>query len=271
KMPAGKFFLEIFAGVGHLRVAAAAAGLRVAVPIDARNGDHLDVTCKAVADVIIGWILAGRIWMVWLGTPCTSWTAALRRHRGSDGAGGQARDAAGLACARFTCRVLRACRSAGVQFVVENPRNSALWQWPPLVRFTRRAVSVSLEMCSYGAAWRKPTRLVGTLEGLERMGQLCPGHGRHVVLQGSVHLPGTGWRWRTSFASVYPLRFCRRLAGLCWDAAPSPAWRSCADARLDEQRGSQLAAARSSVVDEPFHLGALPRAATLGWESADGR
>ena len=38
---AGRFFLEIFAGVGHLRAAVAAAGLRVAVPIDTLDFDYV--------------------------------------------------------------------------------------------------------------------------------------------------------------------------------------------------------------------------------------
>ena len=43
---AGRFFLEIFAGVGHLSAAVAAAELREAVPIDTLKEDHFDATCK---------------------------------------------------------------------------------------------------------------------------------------------------------------------------------------------------------------------------------
>ena len=117
-------------------------------------------------------------------------------------------------------------RQLGLPFVIENPANSRLWKWPALQRELRHhSISdVVLDMCCFDAAWKKPTRLVGTLPLLELLGGRCPGHPRHVRLQGVVEVEGKRL-WRTKFAAAYPPRLCRAVAAVAGDAAPRSAWR----------------------------------------------
>ena len=107
------------------------------------------------------------------------------------------------------------------------------------------------------------------------MAATCPGHCRRAVLQGSVRLPAVGdaparWRWRTSFAAAYPPHFCRRLAGLLWDAAPPGARRQPGECRVEQFWEERLAACIEQRVEQFVSAGALPTSATLGWELADG-
>ncbi|CAK0835822.1 unnamed protein product, partial [Prorocentrum cordatum] len=221
------YFLELFAGRCRLTAGALGGGLRCAVPVDHINAEYFDVTRAPVSDAIVQWILCGSIWAFALGTPCTRWSASRRGGEMSDSAA----SASGLACAKFSCRVVRACLGAGAQFVIENPRSSHLWSWPPLERLLRRAaaVRVELDMCAFGAAWKKPTLLVGNLQGLERMEARCPRHARHVVLQGVLR-----------------------------GAAPPAAWRKEGEPRLDQRREEHLAACLSQKVNRFVHVDPLP-------------
>ena len=81
-------------------------------------------------------------------------------------------------------------------------------------------------MCAYGAAWLKPTSVVGTLPQLGKLERRCPGGLRHVILQGTVSFVENGVRtncWRTSLAGRYPPRLCRAWAALAEAAAPPAA------------------------------------------------
>eukprot|EP00974_Lingulodinium_polyedra_P053840 5175883-Lingulodinium_polyedra.AAC.1 len=44
---------------------------------------------------VLRWVRDGKVWCLWLGTPCGRWSVA-----NTTGARGSARDQAGLACAR---------------------------------------------------------------------------------------------------------------------------------------------------------------------------
>ena len=183
-LPRGKIFLEVFAGCGWLTAAFCERGLRSGLPIELRSGRHFDLLDPRVFEEICRWIRAGRVWMLQLGTPCTRWSVA----RTSSGSSTSATDRLGLLCARRSAALIRLCHAHHVYWTLENPASPKLLQWRPLrTQIERqRAVSVTLHMCAYGAAWLKPTTVVGTLPGFTNLGRCCPGGLRHVIFQGIV-------------------------------------------------------------------------------------
>ncbi len=251
----------MFAGHGGVTSACVEAGLRVLPPIELRRGRHCDVTLPAVARMLVAWILSGAVWALVLAPPCTLWSRA----RGPPGLPGLVDP-----CALVLLRLLRAAKRAGVYVVVENPAASRLWAWPPLRKAlaAMRADHAVLDMCCFDAAWRKPTRLSGTLPGLWTMAGRCPGHRRHVRLQGTVEHQGKRL-WRTKFAAAYPPRFCRALAATLGHAAPSSGWARWNEAQPEHKWERSLAAAVN--VPAPSGPVAAPRLAkrtVLGWEGS---
>ena len=259
--------LELFAGEASISRASLECGLRIAVPTDILGGPEFDLCCAAVEAEVLAWIKQGRIWLVMFGTPCTSWSLA-----NSQGASSE-RKALGLACARATVRLLRACRLHGVRIMLENPWSSQLWRWRPLARELARAGAAVLrfDMCCYGAAWRKPTGLATNVGTLGTLARCCPGHSEHVVLQGTVRHPTLGTRWRTHFAAAYPPGLARAVGrGLC-AAAPRSAWRNQGEPVLHPWWQRRLAAARGCAASGGVALPPLPASASLGWEGATGQ
>ena len=265
--PPGRFYLELFSGVGGFTSAAAELHLRVASPFELENGCHFDLCHPAVEKEIGGWIKSGKVWAVSFGTPCGRWSQA-----NTTGAPDSEHSLASMECALLTVRLLRLCRRHRVAVVVENPRSSRLWHWAPFRQeLDRHGVArVDFDMCAFDTAWRKATRLEGNLPGLGRLALRCPGHDRHVVLRGTVAVPGQPHKWRTSFAATYPPRLCRAFAKVLRDAAPSAGHRGVLEGSLDswwERRVAQVCGLEPP--SRRLALGAVGNCCRLGWEGSD--
>ena len=121
-------FLELFAGSGRLAAEILKLGYR-ALSLDILNRareDHLDPTFQRV---IIGWLTSGCIAGLWLGTPCTTWTCALRRPlRSSDAPFGvsdlsepeRERLRIGNATFLFSIVIIKICVAANIPVFLEN-------------------------------------------------------------------------------------------------------------------------------------------------------
>eukprot|EP00972_Heterocapsa_arctica_P033815 4976893-Heterocapsa_arctica.AAC.1 len=94
----------------------------------------MDVLDPRVESTIIGWLKSGSVWCLWLGTPCTRWSVARTTSRP-----GSKTDVSGMGCAQVTRRLVQLCQKLRIPFVIENPRDSKLWDWPPLRRLLSRA------------------------------------------------------------------------------------------------------------------------------------
>eukprot|EP00959_Pyramimonas_sp_CCMP1952_P429159 8988091-Pyramimonas_sp.AAC.1 len=68
--------LELFAGCARFSGACQQKGLRIAPPFDIGTSRDYDITDPRVLRKILNWIKSGKIWLLWLGTPCTNWTSA---------------------------------------------------------------------------------------------------------------------------------------------------------------------------------------------------
>ena len=116
----------------------------------------------------------------------------------------------GNATMMHTARTVRQCLAFGVPAVLENPASSRLFHAPPLAALIRRPTcqQVVLDLCQFGAPWRKHTKLACWLVAADsaEVGRVCKGkHGvcsrtmePHFVLEGPK---------RTKAAQEYPLKF----------------------------------------------------------------
>lgn len=75
-------FLELFAGSGRVSHYLRSRGYAV-ISFNSAFGSEFDLSLRAVANVIFGWIRSGIILGIHLGTPCDSWSLARRGPPGS--------------------------------------------------------------------------------------------------------------------------------------------------------------------------------------------
>ena len=236
------FFLELFAGSAGLCAAVGAAG-HPSLGLDIKEGfDLCDAQLQAV---LMAALRAKKVWGVWLGTECSSWS---RARRGRSEGGGmpralrsdvhlwglpgltpseQRRVEQGNAMAQFTVSVIRLCIELQIPVGLENPLCSRLWLLPELDQLSSLpcAQRVNLHMCQFGAPWMKPTQIrlwnCGPADAARRQcayrrqrntsgTSLCSATGvPHVVLS------GTGpCGFKTSAASVYPVQFCNTIVDI---------------------------------------------------------
>ena len=213
-------FLELCTGAtAPLSKAMAAAGLTV--------GPHIDITLASAWDIresrTIEWILwmvrRGRIWYFHGGPPCTTFSIArCPRLRSQQAPLGiypkEKRTAEGNLLLLRCLTVLWAVqRSTPWHGSFEHPASAYSWHLPLLRSLfaAPHSGTVQLDMCQFGAPYRKSTRL-GRVRAswLEVLGRRCQGGHQHEQLQGS----------RTTFAACYPAELCA-----CWAAAAAAAYR----------------------------------------------
>ena len=200
--------------------------------------------------------------MVWLGTPCTAWSEARRSET----------TPTSRRCAAFTARVLERCAVLGLHVVLENPATSKLFSAGPirraLSRFGTGGRFIEFDMCGFGAAWRKRTKVWTTLEYAGCLARRCPDPSTtHAVLAGSVYLSGVRWRWRSKFASSYPRQLCLSVAGVLSYAAPPRTWRRAGEPELDRGWERSLAfTVHSAAPGRLLEAPELPEQDRLGWE-----
>lgn len=164
------FILEIFAGTARISSALRKVGLPT-FPIDIDIYPSHDVLDPECAHSILNWIAGGRVMMVWLGMPCTTFSQARR----NDGVGPlplrdelhlwglpnlKRHDARKLAegnqLFNFTMKVLHLCQHHHVPYILENPLTSFAWSMPPLQKFCQlyQPGFCDLDFCAYGEIWK---------------------------------------------------------------------------------------------------------------------
>ena len=212
--------LILFAGDGKAAVTLASA-LRaqgwVVVCIDTEvGGEAHDLLIDEVAEEHLADIAAGVYDLVWLATPCESYTTRLcpplRRWGDPWGKQAPAEKQQYLAdqnrLAIFTAVAIGACPSFTL-WALENPadvttkgtdwfwsgliRRCFLWHIPPVKEMLRyqRALVYTFAYCAFGAPWRKWTTVAGSsnwgsaLEGLRKRVCIHGRNGHQQVLQGA--------------------------------------------------------------------------------------
>ena len=227
-----RFCLEIFAGAARVSQALQNQGIS-AFPVDIDLFPSHNVLDPQVAHNILNWIQSGRVLLVWLGMPCTTFSRARRFDgigppplRTSDHIWGldnlRKNDAKKLAEGNklfaFTMKVLALCEQTSTPYVLENPLTSMAWEMPPLVDFSQKfsPFVADLDFCVYGELWKKPTRLLYKYIDISSLSTRCQGTFSKCSHSKRPHFPlsgrdahGTFWTLR---AQPYPYALVSKFA-----------------------------------------------------------
>lgn len=111
----------------------------------------------------------------------------------------------------FNAEMLSICRSLGIDYWLENPDSSFLWQQRgfKLYRDPQSPLTFRLDYCRFGAAWRKRTRVALSFSSLQGKRMFCTCKRAHITLRGQR--PNLRIPW-TAVAEPYPRSFAHLLA-----------------------------------------------------------
>ena len=229
-----RFCLEIFAGCARITTALQKRGFN-AYTVDTCIFPSHNVLCHEVEQSIQHFIKSGRVELIWLGMPCTTFSRA-RRYDGigpgplrtpehiwglpSLSASDQRKLRQGNQLFLFTLRILDLCFQYKVPFVVENPLSSMAWEVPAFQRFMRRTGSqiCDLDFCMYGQNWKKPTRLVYNFLDLSPLSKRCKSASHVCSRTSRPHIPLKGLadngKFMTLVAQPYPELLAEAFASL---------------------------------------------------------
>ena len=229
-----RFCLEIFAGTARITTALRKVGFD-AFPIDTCIFPSHNVLLKDVEHTIHHWLRSGKVEMVWLGMPCTTFSRA-RKHDGigpgplrteqyiwglpslSDSDRYKLRQ--GNKLFLFTLRIMEICIECNIPFVVENPFSSMAWQVPLMKRFIDRhqCLQCNLDFCMYGEEWKKPTKLVYKFLNLDVLALRCNSSTNICSRTSLPHVPLKGFsndgKFMTLVAQPYPWALAAAFASV---------------------------------------------------------
>lgn len=179
---------------------------------------------------------SGRLGMIWMVLPCSSWSRARRNTTGRPGWPRPLRGAGAVwglpdlsakerehvlnanKQAHFMIGLFALCLRNNVTMVVENPRGSWIWRLPSVQRLASRAEVelVDFDMCAFHAPWRTATRVM-MCHGDAHLFSACKCKNAGGVCSFSqrpdIRLSGAdGRRFKTHAAQTYPVDLCQRFA-----------------------------------------------------------
>ena len=225
----GGAFLEVFCGLGRLTTAFKKMKCRALDGIDLHYGPRkLDMTNDQSYMELKREILTKDIAYVHFGTPCTTFSSALRgRARKRSVAcpmgprGDPKIEAANLMVQR-TAELCNLLARQGKQWSIENPSGSLIWRMPEFNDLTKRGFNVSFDACAYGGRipgegpFKKPTKVLTNAPKLRLLCRKCKCVGGHVELKGKTKVNGR-WVNRTAYASSYTSKLAHSWARLMMD------------------------------------------------------
>ena len=87
----------------------------------------------------------------------------------------------GNALAEVAARLADAQEKAGNIWMLEQPATSLMWLSKPIFELVARLTTflVTIDVCMFGAPWRKPTSLAANFPGIMRLFRRCDGQHRH--------------------------------------------------------------------------------------------
>ena len=208
-------------------------GSTLASSFDVKFGRMCDLTTPAVIATIKKFMKQKCIALLWLGTPCQTWSRARRWDGGPRplcedhalygreglNAQDQQKVAVGNLLACITCDLCTFASELGIRWVVENPFTSRIWLIDEIALLQRQgAVLQAVDFCAYGVPWRRSTGLLShAFDSLSNVLQCCTSrHGRcqysgrkHIALAGK----NANGMWLTRVAQPYPHKFCHAICG----------------------------------------------------------
>ena len=224
-------FWEIFSGVAGLTSAFMNAGWAVAPPIDILYCADYDLLNPLFLGVCLGLIFERRIRMLHVGPPCSSFSMACNgtpstRMRSEEFPAGlphlsdvrREKVTLGNALAEVATKLCRAMSLVGNLWTWEQPWTSLMWIYPPVKEFlTMYCIALAyIDVCSFGAPWKKPTGLAANFEKILDLVRYCTCKKPHQILRGT----GPDGRAWTAIASPYWPAFAEEWALTCGFCQP---------------------------------------------------
>lgn len=233
--------IEFFSGCARLSKACAEKGF-LSLAFDIEYNPGCDLLQERVWKSIVRFITKhqSRIALIWMGTPCTSWSRARRCDGGppplrDDGHylmtgmpnlshRDQQKVLEGNQLLSRTLDIIALADSLSLRWILENPFSSRIWLTAQLSKFQQQHAKLfRIDFCAYGMPWRKSTGLLcSNFDSIASIAKICSsphsrcqysGH-RHIALSGK---DSTG-TWYTRRAQPYPLLLCRAVASqLCFE------------------------------------------------------
>ena len=136
--------------------------------------------------------------------------------------GSNASEKLGKLVLRNSIRIVTVCVSVGAFWTLENPGSSFLFRMPAVNRLLslRSTHSILVDMCAFGLVerpggpyYKKRTRIIGNLPGLDALVRSCPKDHEHQHVEDNVVIDGKSVK-RSKLAGVYPRSFCLALSKL---------------------------------------------------------
>ena len=223
-------FIEVYAGSAKLSKSMCALGFRVGPPIELKQG--WDMASESLFLLLLQLSKEGRIGLLWLGPPCTTFSLArfprLRSAQLPEGLDVLDPDTAvGNLRLHLSLTLFVTQKDAENEAIVETPW-SAFSRKLPFWRCCRDLrVEGRLDQCRYGTPYLKPTGLLATSSRWLSLCRRCNCTQDHEQLKGS----------RTSQAAEYPQLLCTAVAELSFQVAK------------DVQRTRESAAAHSNSLN----------------------
>lgn len=225
--------IEIFSGCARFSRACSSHGFH-SIAYDIDYGTACDVTNRKVLSSIFRFIRSHRVALVWLGTPCQSWSMARRDDGGppplrSDeflmgkpqlSSRDQLKVQQGNLFLDISFEICMFCISLNIAWVMENPFTSRIWATKHVQQLIQKGASLDrIDFCAYGMPWRKATGLLHwNFHTIIDACQTCVSHCGRCGFSGRKHiiLSGTdaSGQWLTRIAQPYPHKMCQKLAGL---------------------------------------------------------
>ena len=230
--------LEVFAGTG--RFSAATSSHRPVLLWDILMGEAYNLADRANQNLVLGWLRAGLVCAVWMGTPCNSFSKArnrpggppaLRTKEAVHGLDGLRKCDAmafrlGNALALFSSKVLLVCGLLLIPGAIENPATSWLWQtaWMQRLAARRNVHFILTEFCQWQKApFKNSTGFLHTCVDLSEIAAkrclgarrgMCAATGKpHQPLCGlAPTAPGKAAQFWTKIAEPYPRKLCLSLS-----------------------------------------------------------
>ena len=229
-----KIVIELFSGCARLSPAMVALAF-TAIAYDIDYGHGCDLLDRGVQRELVRFIKRHRnkIALIWLGTPCTSWSRARRFDGGprplrdddvhlwvfsdlrpSD----QSKVLLGNQLLEVSKFFIDLACHLNLAWVLENPFSSRLWLTPQaraLIDFGARLHET--HFCCFGTPWRKATGLLEwNFPTLALCIKQCSTKQGRCQFTGERHLTLSGQdscgRWLTHIAQPYPRLLCQLIA-----------------------------------------------------------
>ena len=110
-------------------------------------------------------------------------------------------------------QVARLCHSLQIPFTLENPKSSRLRQFDPVVRLLGLdgVDFVDFDMCGYGTPYKKPTRIMSNIPGIQRLARKCCHFSHESPLVGRKCIA----------AGEYPRSLCRLMSLVLKSSLPN--------------------------------------------------